>query len=244
MITHLEELSLNAWPAIQTVVYDGWLLRFADGYTRRANSENPLYASALEKDEKIDFCEELYRKRALPTVFKLTSAALPDTLDAALQAKGYQKDAPTSVQMLELEHVSLGPTAEVELKQELSTDWLAAFCDLSGVAPVHSQTLQRILSLISPEHCFAAIKQDQRIVACGLGVLQSGYIGLFDNVTDRDFRRRGYGRQIVENLLAWGRQNQAHHGYLQVMLNNAPALQLYANIGFVEQYQYWYRVRS
>jgi len=48
-----EELSLNAHPSLQTQVYDGWILRYANGYTSRANSINPLYQSTLDLQEKI-----------------------------------------------------------------------------------------------------------------------------------------------------------------------------------------------
>ena len=54
IITQLEELSINAWPSLQTMLYDGWVLRFSDGYTKRANSSNPLYGGVLSVDEKID----------------------------------------------------------------------------------------------------------------------------------------------------------------------------------------------
>ena len=62
MIRSIEELSMNAWPAMQTLHYDGWVLRFADGYTKRANSVYPLYPSEINVDEKIDFCESFYRR--------------------------------------------------------------------------------------------------------------------------------------------------------------------------------------
>jgi len=34
----IEELTLNAWPPLETLLFDGWILSFSDGYTRRANS--------------------------------------------------------------------------------------------------------------------------------------------------------------------------------------------------------------
>jgi hypothetical protein len=98
MVTNIEELSLNAWASLQTVLYDGWIIRFANGYTKRANSVNPLYPSNVNVVDKLQFCENLYRERGLPVVFKITPSVYPDNLDDILKENGYQKDSPTSVQ--------------------------------------------------------------------------------------------------------------------------------------------------
>ena len=73
----IEEASLNAWPALQQMLFDGWLLRFAKGYTQRANSVNPLFGSSLNAEEKIELCERLYAEKEQPTIFRLTPFALP-----------------------------------------------------------------------------------------------------------------------------------------------------------------------
>lgn len=223
--------------------YDGWILRFADGYTKRANSVNPLYFSSIDAGEKMHFCEYVYQRRNLPTVFKMTSSAFPGDLDKKLYAKGYQIDSPTSVQTIDLNVVNLQRTFEEELQVDLSDSWLENYCRMNAVPIVHRKTLQKILMNIIPSRCFVSIKSNERIVACGLGVLQSGCVGLFDIVTDKDFRNRGYGQQIVKSILDWGKQNEAQTGYLQVMLDNIPALNLYSKIGFIEHYQYWYRIK-
>jgi ribosomal protein S18 acetylase RimI-like enzyme len=100
-----------------------------------------------------------------------------------------------------------------------------------------------MLCAILPAKCFAAVRIEGQIAACGLGVVQGGYIGLFDIVTDARRQRQGHGGRLVRNLLSWGRSQGAHTAYLQVMLNNTSALRLYAKLGFWEAYQYWYRVK-
>jgi N-acetylglutamate synthase len=244
LITNIEELSLNAWASLQTMLYDGWIIRFADGYTKRANSINPLYSSSIDIDEKLHFCEQLYRKKNLPVVFKITPSVYPSNLEERLCASGYQKDSPTSVQTVDLDAVNLQETSEAEYQDDLSNEWLENFSRMSMVSDAHKKTLQKILLNIIPSHRFVSLKSNDRVVACGLGVLQAGYVGLFDIVTEKDFRNLGYGQQVVKHILSWGKQNKARTGYLQVMLDNAPALHLYSKIGFIEQYQYWYRIKS
>ena len=245
MIRFVEELALNAWPCLQMVHYDGWLLRFADGYTRRANSVNPLYASSIDPDEKIRFCEDAYRSRGQDTVFKLTTAAQPENLDALLAEHGYREEALTSVQTLDLSAVEQPRIQSVSFSTELTDGWLAAFCRLNNVDSRRVPTITRMLNNIVPARCFIALCQDDHAetVAVGLAVLERGYIGFFDIVTAAHLRRQGLGTQLMLHLLQWGCANGAQQAYLQVMCNNTPALGLYGKLGFKEIYRYWYRVK-
>ena len=102
MIKLLEELSFNAWPALETINYDGWVLRFANGFSKRSNSVNPLYGSTIDLDEKINHCESIYQAKELKTTFKLNDISCPKNLDEALAARGYEIIDPVSVQVLEL----------------------------------------------------------------------------------------------------------------------------------------------
>ena len=243
MIRHLEELSLNAWASIQTVIYDGWLIRFSNGYTKRANSVNPLYGSNEDLDYKIQYCESLFGGQNLMTVFKMTDSVFPDTLDFTLDNRGYMAIDHTSVQLLPLSELKEPSIHSVKLDERLTDDWLNQFCRLNN-QDTNQTTMKQMLSLIIPQTCFISLLDHDEVVACGLGVLERGYLGVFDIVTDSRYRNRGFGEQLMLNLLKWGKDNGAEHAYLQVMLNNDPALRLYSKLGFQESYRYWYRVKA
>jgi len=249
MIRAIEELSMNAWPAMQTLLYGGWVLRFADGYTKRANSINPLYASEMDLDEKIKVCESFYHERGLPTVFKMTKACTPENLDAHLDALGYHIDSPTSVQVYSVQLLDLsagkhGNSANITLTSEDSEAWHESFARMNNVSPERRTTHENILRAIQPDKCYASLSMDGQMIGCGLGVLQSGYLGIFDIVIDPEQWGHGYGTGLMQALLAWGQEKGAHSIYLQVMLNNTPALRLYEKLGFQEKYQYWYRIKE
>ena len=244
MIRTIEELSLNALPALQTMHVDGWVLRFANGYTKRANSVNPIYDSTSNVAEKIRFCEQIYRSKNLPVVFKMTSAAQPEDLDTLLAHKGYAQNSPTSVQIAELGNIETDSPGTVEANDALTEEWFAHFCRLNNIGEERKSVMRQMLGNIIPQKCFAAIRQHDQIVACGLAVLQNEYVGFYDIVTDAAFRKQGLGKRLMSSLLTWGKVNGARKAYLQVMLNNAPALQLYSRLGFQSVYQYWYRIKK
>ena len=72
-------------------------------------------------------------------------------------------------------------------------------------------------------------------------MVEDGWAGLFDIVTDKALRRQGYGQQLIHGLLQAAWELGARHAYLQVTADNTPARTLYARLGFTQRYQYWYR---
>lgn len=244
MIRQIEELSLNAWAASQTVALDGWILRFTNGYTRRANCVIPLYPGNQPLAEKIITCEKLYASKTLPVIFKMTSTSQPADLDSELCNRGFIFDAETSVQVLSLNSTNFQLNPDVDLRDRPDEAWFENLYRMTAIHEKNRPTLRNIFSNIIPTQCYATIRSDDQIVACGLGVIQSGFIGLFDIVTDPQYRNQGYARKLIHSLLAWGQSHQTGNAYLQVMLNNRPALGLYKSLGFTELYRYWYRVKA
>lgn len=221
--------------------YDGWLLRFADGYTKRANSVTPLFPSQLPLAEKITFCERTYAAKRLPCIFRLPSFAAPE-LDDVLVQRGYIRADQTFVLHRELHPLHTFTTAHIQ--HEPLERWLTWWCRLSGAAldqyRVHAAMLQRIAA----QPLFATLQINSAPVACGLGVLQDTLFGLFDVVTAPHQRNRGYGTQLIGVMLAWAVNNGAQHAYLQVVETNTVALRVYTRLGFREAYRYWYRIAS
>lgn len=247
----IEEASLNAWPARQQLVDTGWLIRFHDGYTRRANSVNPLYsadAGEVSLLSRIAKWERFYAERTQPTIFKITPLVQPTHLDALLAAQGYRYEAPTGVRIRSLTE-PLTPLDTLSdghalVEPTLSPAWLDSYTTFSATAPGTIPAMRAILQNIAPACCFVTQWVGGVPAACGLGVLEGSLFGLYDIVTSPAQRGKGYGVHLLHTLLAWARAQGASHAYLAVMDDNAPARRLYDKWGFVEVYKYWYRVRE
>ncbi|MFD0620504.1 GNAT family N-acetyltransferase [Paenibacillus sp. GCM10027629] len=240
----IEELSLNHWQPLSTLLYDGWVLRFADGYTKRANSINPIHYSTYDLNNKIEECEKIYSANNLPTTYKITPFVHPINLDGSLEGKGYSVIDTTSVQTLKLDNIIEPELTSVRIYENITADWLENFCRLNNVKDKDKHVMERMLSNIKTKKGFVSLYYEEKVIACGLGVIEREYIGLYDIVTDINFRNRGFGEQMILNLLKWGKENGARYSYLAVVANNAPALRLYSKIGYSEIYKYWYRVKD
>jgi GNAT superfamily N-acetyltransferase len=242
-IALLEELSLNAYPGAGQVHYDGWALQVSPGRWRRANSVQLLHPSRLPLDEKITYCEAFYGARSKRTVFKLTHESPPD-LEPALIARGYARDAVTSVQVAALPGGdSLAVFPDVTVQAEPDEAYIQAFYRIHHFEEADREPWRVIQRAILPPMGYLGLWQDGAMVAAAIGVVERGWLGVFGVGTLPAHQRRGHARRIMRALWAWGIEQGATHSYLQVMIDSPAALALYDQLGYREAYRYWYRQR-
>ena len=239
----LEELAANAWPALVQQQLGGWRLRAANGATRRANSvlalgDFPSYADWMSE------ITGFYSRRGLPVRFSISEAA-PADLDEQLEHAGYEAEAHSSVQTVSsatlLEKTSAGPRYEADISEAPDPARLSFHIGMGAGRQGKEAMYTRILSGIGPRTAYAMVSIEGEPAGVGLCVLERGWGGLFDIATTPAIQQKGVATRVVGTLAEWAASNGAANIYLQVMLNNRPALNLYRKLGFAHQYGYHYR---
>ena len=236
----LEELSLNAWPAVRQVHFDNWVLRFSGGHTRRANSVAILGPSALPLEFKIAFCEEAYSRFGMPTVFKFADTPATEELEQLLADSGYRSEGNALVMTRDLTSLGPVPVADFRIESDLSADWFDLAVSMTAIEKSRKAFFEKILSAIVPTHGFASVWHHGNAAAIGMGVIERGWVGLFDIVTAPERRREGHATNLVLNMMRWGKKMGADAAYLQVVKGNDAAVRLYEGLGFTSAYEYWY----
>jgi GNAT superfamily N-acetyltransferase len=233
-----EELSQNAHPSLQTQLFDGWVLRYAQGFeSGRLNSISPLYPSSIDLSEKIIECEKRYFALGQATLFKLTDAADPK-LEKAIIERGYEIKMPTNVMELSICEREFS-SGDCVVSEHADEKWLREFEKFS-----HKKSLAQIFANIKSPAIFARVEKNTSTVACGSAVIERGYMGLMNVMVDENERGKGYGEELCLSLLHAAKARGAHTAYLQVEQANEKARNLYTKLGYKTVYSYWYRVKS
>lgn len=237
----LEELALNAWPALQTVLMGGWIVRFSEGYTKRANSACRLGGSSAPLSEIGEAIEALYARHDQEPIFRLTPLAGDE--DAQwLARRGYAEIEPTAI-MTKCLAGEMPADPGVIVTNAPGDAWLAGFAAGNRYGPAVRPTLEKMLAAIRPTALFATLMHEGRPCGYGLAVIERGRVGLFDILVEEQVRGRGLGRRLVGAMLSAGAGAGAESAYLQVLETNSAAIDLYRSLGFAKRYGYAYRVR-
>jgi ribosomal protein S18 acetylase RimI-like enzyme len=244
----VEETCMNAWPALKEIFYDGWLIRLANGQTRRTNSVNVIGKSVRALGEKIAYCEDIYRAHGQPPYFRVLSTGAKE-LDLALAARGYAKEDETSTLYMNF-HKHSPPDQEDDFAFDIherrpSPEWLDAHRRLSRRSLEGARALHAVLDNLAIPAMFGEARDEEgEIASVAFGAVHERMMCLQWVVTEPGHRRRGLSRITLSALLRRGQQMGATGACLQVVAANLPAIRLYESLGFsCELYRYHYRVR-
>jgi ribosomal protein S18 acetylase RimI-like enzyme len=235
----LEEMNFNAWPALKTVHYDGWVIRCTGGVSRRPNSVNCTTPSTLPLDDKIDVAAALYGRWQQRAVFRLTPLA-DDGLDAALERRGYAVEEPTFVQTADLGPRSI--LTDVQIFADADRAWIEAAASVRGLIGEEGAIFAAQHRAVAIDSGWALISMNAQAVAVGTVALERGWAGLHGIHVAKGVRRAGYARKLSEALLGFAYARGARRAWLQVAQGNAAALPLYHGLGFRTAYSYHHRV--
>ena len=247
-IKKIEDLSLNAWPSRQMQVYDGWILRFSYFYTHRTNCVEQIGISTLPLDEKIDYCEDIYRYWHTPCIFKISPVGNPD-IDVLLERRGYRIEHATTVMTRALDSGSSfepcgAVPARLVVSDRVDDQWISGLFALKGnISPLHREIVPQMYAAIPKEEIAVSAFLDGRFIGSGLGILDRDTVGVYAIHVHDSCRRMGIAAAIVRTILSEARKQGAGHAYLQVVSDNSPAKNLYRKLGFTDSYRYYFRVK-
>jgi GNAT superfamily N-acetyltransferase len=167
---------------------------------------------------------------------------LPDGPEArALAGAGWTVYEPTLLMLGSVARVlrRVRPRPGVEVRHDDTVDdgWLS-----SDTRAARYGAPARVV-LEGGEVTFATVRDvDGTVLARGRGAVHGDWLGVSSLFTREDARRGGLGGAVLGSLLEWGSERGATTTYLQVVVANTTAQQLYEAHGYDVHHRYEYLV--
>ncbi len=244
----LLELLINSWPAKDYFLLNGWILRFTNGVTSRANSVIPLRYAGNKKAliQDINLVEKAYAAFNLPATYTITDYYRPKSLVKELLAEDYQIITPTwalicSINQLNIQRIK--NSVNFEFKDTRVKPISAFLAEYSHRSEYDQKIIEQISQkIVIPQKRYLIAKIGDEIVGTITGILEPrGYLYIADLLVKPQFRRNKIASALLSKLINdWALQNGASTIWLQVEKDNTVALDLYGKLRFSKAYSYYY----
>ncbi len=226
----LTRITSRGWPAIVSEPLGEWELRWAAGFTGRANSVAVHGDPGMPMPDAIGTVEEFYADRGSTPLVQVVTGSLHER--AFLDAGWVEPTDGHPGALVQVADLAPSYSADPEAHVASCADdaWLALY------ARADDPDVARAVLEGPATVGFVAIAD----VAIGRVVVTGEWAGVAAVEVRPDVRRRGLATRVVTTALAWAVEHGADKAYLQTMRDNAGALALYSPFGFVDHHDYRY----
>jgi ribosomal protein S18 acetylase RimI-like enzyme len=247
LIRLLQEISCNAWPAVKNHILNGWIVRLAEGITRRANSVLPLCYYGNDALKDIKQVEQLYKQWNLPSVFQIPDYCEPQKLLSILEERGYVKEAESLVMLCsanEISNISQNEVFSYSHEEQESDEWFNALQQFNSASDNRIKGVRKIISRIKQPKNFFYAKKNETIVGVALAIIERSHLGIYNMTTNPELRRQGIARSIIFEMKKWCQEKDIENIYLQVQGDNLGAIKLYKSVNLTETFRYRYLIKK
>ena len=232
---------VNAWPAPATLILDDWAVRFANGYSGRANSASALRPGAGFDEETLRLVESLYREVGLPPRIRFTPL-VSSACREMLAARGYRVETASHGMIAALDSVRHSQDPELRFEGRAGDAWVDGVSQHQTGSKRNRDHLAAIVSGVRLPAAFAVLHHEGAPAAWAMSVAERGMAEIGAVIVAPQARGRGLGRRIVAGLMGWAAAQGCAQAYLQVDQTNDVAHDMYVRMGFSHVYSYETRV--
>ena len=238
-ISVIERHSARSWPALYVTQHHGWELRLSPALaSRRVNSLNAVTPEAGRFPSVLADAASLCAKRGVKFHIRVLPLAGNEASEH-LESLGISGAAETTVKSVSLDR-EFPVDPRVTIATSMTDEWLDTYLAAEWHADGEREVIKAALVSVQMPQAFAIAYDGGIPCAVGRGVVENGWLGIYQIATLPDARRRGFGNGVMTALLKWGKSLTAQNAYLQVVSANGPARALYNALGFQPLYTYDY----
>ena len=219
------------WPPAETVTRGPWTLRRGGGGGSRVS------AATLDGPfADLDGAEAVMRgwgQRPLVMIRPGETA-----LDAALAARGWTIDKPTTLRAAPVAALAWETPDERAIDCDGPLACMARIWDAGGIGPGRRAVMDRAAG----PRAWLLARTGDAPAACGFVALHGEAAMLHALEVEAAHRREGHAARLTRAAAAWARDRGAATLALVVTEANAPARALYDRLGLAETARYHYRI--
>ena len=236
-------LSNASWPAVHAEEVGDWLLRASGGFSARANSVMAIGDPGLPFDEAVARAVDFYAAHRLPAWAQVVVGSSTGVqFESAGWVTARPGEADSEFQLASVAQASRAVRRMVPRSAppaSLSTTVTPAWLANDERALAHPDDAVAVLE--GPVDVgFVSLVEDDVVVAKGRVASDGDWAGVTDVWVAPSHRRRGLAVVVMAEILEWSAERGAGTAYLQTRGDNAPALSLYAALGFRTHHTYRY----